>query len=1220
LSYNGRDGAVVERLARWLKAEGLEPWLDRWSLTAGAEWQRELAAGLDGAAACAVFVGPHDLGAWELQELAVALDRAARERSFRVFPVLLPGVGEPFEPNRLPHFLRTRTWVDLRRGDEDARGLEDLVNAVKGLPFGADVPADAGDVPVEAVVPYRGLRAFGEEDAGWFFGRDGEIQRLVEKLKISRFLAVLGPSGSGKSSLVRAGLIPRLRGGALAGSERWQVLVLRPGAAPLTALAAQLAKLQRGEAMQATVDRLAQDARSLHLSVELGLADRPAVERVVVVVDQLEEVFTLCHDESQRRQLFVALLYATSAAGGRTVVVVTLRADFYARCAVYPELAQLLAAQQMLVGPMQPAGLRQAIEEPTRRAGLTLEEGLSDTILTDAGAEPGALPLLQHALLELWTRRRGAVLTFEGYRQAGGVHGALAQRAEQIYAELTGEQQQTVRRILLRLTLPGEGAEDTRRRAPRSELASADAGAGGDFDDVLARLVDARLLTTGRDETGVEVVDVSHEALVRGWPRLRAWIDADRQGLRVHRRLTDATAEWARLRRDASALYRGVRLGEAQEWAIDHVDDLSQLERDFLKASHTADQRRTRLRALVAGVVALSAIAAALAVWALDQRSNTRAQARQTESLALTLTASPLRGKRPDLALLLAFEGYHTSPRAEARSGVISALLAARDPGITGILHGHAAAVVDVAFSRDGRTLATASSDNTVRLWDAATHKQTATLKGHTYVNSVAFSRDGRTLATASFDKTVRLWDAATHKQTATLKGHTDTVNRVTFSPNGRTLATASADKTVRLWDAATHKQTATLKGHTDTVNRVTFSPNGRTLATASFDTTVRLWDAATHKQTATLKGHTDTVNSVTFSPNGRTLATASFDKTVRLWDAATHKQTATLKGHTDAVNSVAFSRDGRTLATASFDKTVRLWDAATHKQTATLKGHTNTVNSVTFSPNGRTLATASFDKTVRLWDAATHKQTATLKGHTDAVNSVAFSRDGSTLATASEDKTVRLWDAATHKQTATLKGHTNGVYSVAFSRDGSTLATASEDKTVRLWDAATHKQTATLKGHTDAVISVAFSRDGRTLATASTDKTVRLWDAATHKQTATLKGHTDAVISVAFSRDGRTLATASADKTVRLWDAATHKQTATLKGHTGAVNTVAFSPNGRTLATASLDKTVRLWTGVLWRNFAELKTEICHLVGSGMSKSEWMQYATGIPYRNSCR
>jgi energy-coupling factor transporter ATP-binding protein EcfA2 len=374
--------------------------LTQWSLTPGGEWQRELGEGLDASVACAVFVGPHDLGAWELQELAIAINRATTQQGFRVFPVLLPGIEDPFDPNRLPHFLRARTWVDFRRGCDDGRVLQDLINAVKGVPFGPDVPVTRSN----GVAPYRGLRVFGEEDAPFFFGRDREIQRLLEKFKSSRFVAVLGPSGCGKSSLVRAGLVPELRAGALTHGEPCRVCVLRPGAAPLTALAAQLA-----------------------------LADRPAGERVIVIVDQLEEVFTLCRDETERRQLFCTLLDAMSAPGGRTVVIVTLRTDFYARCATYPELAQLIGAQQILVGPMDHDGLRQAIEQPARHVGLELEEGLSDTILADVGAEPGALPLLEHALLELWERRRGVMLTLEGYRQAGGVHGALAQRADEIY-------------------------------------------------------------------------------------------------------------------------------------------------------------------------------------------------------------------------------------------------------------------------------------------------------------------------------------------------------------------------------------------------------------------------------------------------------------------------------------------------------------------------------------------------------------------------------------------------------------------------------------------------------------------------------------------------------------------------------------------------------------------------------------------------------------------
>ncbi len=585
----------MERIAQRLKGAGLAPWLDKWSLTPGGEWQRELGAGLDASLACAVFVGPNDLGAWELQEVAVALDRAAKQDNFRVFPVLLPGVDEPFDPNRLPHFLRTRTWVDFRGGRNDARALQDLINAVKGVPFGPDLPlAHNADV-----VPYRGLRAFGEQDARFFFGRDREVQRLYEKLKSSPFVAVLGPSGSGKSSLVRAGLVPELRAGAVAYGEQWHVCVLRPGATPLAALAAQMSQLLPSQAMQTTLDALERDARTLRLSVELALADRPAGDRVVVIVDQFEEVFTLCRDETERRQLFATLLDATSAPAGRTVVIVTLRTDFYARCASYPELAQLIGAQQMLVGSMDSEGLRQAIEEPANRVGLELEEGLSATILADVATEPGALPLLEHALLELWERRRGAMLTLEGYVDAGGVHGAVAQRAEQIYVQLSPDQQHIARRALLRLTQPGDGTEDTRRRVPRDELAPE----GNDnFQTVLERLVDARLLTTGRDDTGQEIVDVSHEALIRGWPRLRSWIDTDRAGLLIHRRLTDAAQQWENLKREPGSLYRGARLTAGREWATEHDDELSQRERDFLIASQANENseaqaiRRGRIR------------------------------------------------------------------------------------------------------------------------------------------------------------------------------------------------------------------------------------------------------------------------------------------------------------------------------------------------------------------------------------------------------------------------------------------------------------------------------------------------------------------------------------------------------------------------------------------------------------------------------------------------
>jgi len=404
-------------------------------------------------------------------------------------------------------------------------------------------------------------------------------------------------------------------------------------------------------------------------------------------------------------------------------------------------------------------------------------------------------------------------------------------------------------------------------------------------------------------------------------------------------------------------------------------------------------------------------------------------------------------------------------------------------------------------------------------------------------VSAVAWSPDGKTLASGSSDKTVKLWDLATGKLFATLQGHTETVYSVAWSPDGKTVASGSFDKTVKLWESATGKLLATLQGHTGEVESVAWSPDGKILASGSRDETVRLWESVTGKLLATLQGHTDTVYSVAWSPDGKTLASGSYDKTVKLWDPATGKLLATLQGHTDSVYSVAWSPDGKTVASGSSDKTVELWESATGKLLATLQGHTDSVDSVAWSPDGKTLASGSRDETVRLWESATGKLLATLQGHIDTVLSVAWSPDGKTLASGSGDKMVKLWECATGKLLATLQGHTGEVESVAWSPDGNTLASGSRDETVRLWESVTGKLLATLQGHTDSVRKVAWSPDGKTVASGSSDKTVKLWESATGKLLATLQGHTGKVYSVAWSPDGNTLASGSADKTVRLWE-----------------------------------------------------------------------------------
>lgn len=494
LSHNSADKPAVETLAHKLRDAGINPWLDKWHLIPGTAFQYDLSDALRSCPTCAVFVGPKGLGDWAREELLVAQDRAAKEPAFRLIPILLPGVSDPFDYSKLPPFLTQRTWIDFRQGLDDERPLRAFVNAIQGKPPGPDEPAARAD----DICPYRGLETFEENDARFFFGRERDIQRLLEKFKAGRFLAVLGASGSGKSSLVRAGLLPALKAGALPRSEGWKICVFKPGSRPLTTLTAHLLDFCPSQGtMQRTLDEMGKDERTLHLAIALALVKEPAA-RIVWVIDQFEEVFTLCSDEKERAPFLANLLYASSIPDGQCSVVLTIRADFLPKCSSYPDLAARVAAQQFLVSQMDAPMLRQVVEEPARSVGLRFESGLVETILDDVAAEPGALPLLEHALLEVWKRRDDHTLTLDGYRQSGGVKGAIAETAETTFKALSPDEQAIVRRLMLRLTQLGEGTEDTRRRATLDELVTDPAEADA-VQRVVKAMADARLLTTTGD-------------------------------------------------------------------------------------------------------------------------------------------------------------------------------------------------------------------------------------------------------------------------------------------------------------------------------------------------------------------------------------------------------------------------------------------------------------------------------------------------------------------------------------------------------------------------------------------------------------------------------------------------------------------------------------------------------------------------------------------------
>ncbi|MBO4255751.1 helix-turn-helix domain-containing protein [Streptomyces griseorubiginosus] len=1112
-------------------------------------------------------------------------------------------------------------------------------------------PAERGGGPVAdsgaPACPYRGLAPFTPQEAAWFFGRERATAALVERV-FQRVgagpLLLVAPSGAGKSSLLNAGLVPALRrpgGFPMPGADRWPVVALTPTAHPLDELLERTAKVL-GSDLALTAAELAERPETL-LDVVRARTEgappgpdgrRPPPVRPVLLVDQFEELFTLCSDEDERRT-FVRVLHALSTGPDPAVVVFGVRADFSGRCLELPGLAPLFSDGLFVLPPMSVAELRESITRPAELAGVTLEPGLVPLVLRDAGLrdEPagasrttacddtpsGALPLISHALLATWQQREGTTLTVAGYERTGGIQGAIARTAETVFAQLYPAEQKSIRRVLSRLVhVADDGTVATRRRTGRGALMEqlGDADAASTALDAFVR---ARLVTVDRN-----TVEITHEALLHAWPRLRDWIHADRAGLLIHQQLAHAAAEWEREERDPSALYRGTRLDTVRSWA-DELDGRSRLgpsEEAFVLASqaeedarHALARRQTRLRQVLFVVLAvLLGLAVTAGGLAYQQRSAALAQERVARSQALAVQSTSLAGGQPEASMLLAEEAYRADPTPEARG----ALLSTQAQAFSARLVGHHGPVNAVAFAPDGRLLATAGAYGTVQLRRAGDHRTTATFAVPGRVRSVAFSPDGRTLAATSTDGPVRIWGTADHRLRTVLPAATQGAHALAYDPRGRTLAVAADDGTVQLWNTgAGHPTEVRLVGHTGRVNTLAYAPDGRTLVSGGSDRTVRLWDTDRGRPMAVLRGHTDEVLGVAFAPDGRSVASGGVDRTVRLWDVAAHRATAVLTGHSDDVNAVAYTPDGTTVVSAGGDGTTRLWDVRSGRPAAILAGHTDYVMSVAvnatgttlatggfdqsvvlwdlrgpvltarpftevsqaaYSPDGKLLATADADHTLRLWDVARHRVVTRFTSHRESVFSVAFAPDGRTLASAGSDGTVRLWDIPSHRTLATLTGHAGDVFSVAFAPDGRTLASAGADRTVRLWDVATHRQLAVLTGHTDYANDVAFSPDGRTLASASDDLTVRLWDTATGRPLATLTGHTGAVRGVAFSPDGSTLASGGNDGTVRLWDVRHRRPEAALTGHTGSVRGIAFSPDGRLLASSGSDRTVRLW------------------------------------------
>ncbi|SBT05819.1 WD-40 repeat protein [Candidatus Accumulibacter aalborgensis] len=1081
--------------------------------------------------------------------------------------------------------------------------------------------------------PYVGLRPFAESESLLFFGRERHVRDLLASLdRQQRFTAVLGASGTGKSSLVRAGLIPALHRGALhppGGSEamppqHWNVCIFQPGDSPLANLSHALTDDARWTDSADRATAVSSLAAALGAS-SLALADlyrqkagRFAGESLLLVVDQFEEIFRYRQKNPDEADSFITLLLRSAGEALPIYVVMTMRSDFLGHCVAFHGLPEAINSGIYLTPRLSPEQIRSVIVSPLALVGGSINAVLANRMINALGGDD-ELPILEHALLRMWQRARSmgrsevGVDDFETIcaprrvdqgpgttQHAPMLSYAIDNHAGEIYGALTNEQQCIARQLFLALVERREGRELRRPQTMRELLPLIPE----DGHSALRTVIDAFraddagfvLPRAGRPINDDDLIDISHESLFRQWQLFRQWLTEEGHDVAELR-------EWrqraARRQSEGGGWLDENDCQRAQRWrlrvierthppawaqryegaaAYALIDEYVQTSIDRVREDKAHDEALQRQ--------AGQERTARLEAEALLQREATqRAEAEKQQAVAfnkvlrrrsrVAIVVGSIAVALALVAVVLGVQANKAQKQAEAlaRRALASELSAIAE----GLGREHPDESVLLALA--ARTIAAAAKADTIVRAASDTYPYSRILRGHAdAVSVVQFSADGRTALTASDDSTARLWDLLSGRELHILRGHEGQVSSAHFSADGKAALTAGDDSTARLWDVSSGRELHVLRGHEGPLWSARFSPDGQTVLTASDDHTARLWEVASGRELRVLRGHRGPVRDAQFSADGRTMLTASDDTTARLWDVSSGRELRVFRGHQGSLWSATLSADGKMAVTASYDQTARLWDVVSGRARQVLRGHEDSVRSAEFSADGKTVLTASRDKTARLWDALSGRELHVLRGHEGPVWSGRFSGDGKTVLTASRDRTARLWDVASGRELRVLRGHEGAVWRAQFSADGKNVLTAGSDRTARLWEVQRDHELRVLRGHQGEVWSAQFSADGKTVLTASSDLTARLWDVASGRQRGVLSGHQGPVRTAQFSADGKTIITASEDNTARLWDVASGRELRILSGHQGPVLGAQLSPDGKTALTAGSDQTARLW------------------------------------------